>query len=51
MEVVLAEGPVEMDGFQWWRPEDRSGWVAGDWLRYPEEVQGIQPTPTPTPAP
>lgn len=49
-EIVLAEGPVEMDGFQWWRPEDRSGWVAGDWLRYPEEVQGLQPA-TPTPAP
>ncbi len=30
--IVLEEGPVDMDGYQWWRPEGRSGWVAGDWL-------------------
>jgi hypothetical protein len=47
-EVTLAEGPVEADGFQWWRVEDRSGWVAGDYLRYPEA--GATGTPTATPA-
>jgi hypothetical protein len=41
-----------MDGFQWWRLEDRSGWVAGDWLRYPEGLATATTTPaavTPTP--
>lgn len=45
-EVTIDEGPVEADGFQWWRLEDRSGWVAGDYLRYPEGTG----TPTPVPA-
>jgi hypothetical protein len=51
-EVTIAEGPLEMDGFQWWRLEDRSGWVAGDWLRYPEGLATATTTPaavTPTP--
>jgi len=50
--IVLEEGPIEMDGFQWWRPQDRSGWVAGDWLRYPDESAtptAAAPTPTPQP--
>ena len=50
-EVTLAEGPVEADGFQWWRVEDRSGWVAGDYLRYPEGTLTPTPTASPTPAP
>ena len=41
--IVLEEGPVEMDGFQWWRPEGRSGWVAGDWLRYPTNQRRLRP--------
>jgi len=46
--IVLEEGPVEMDGYQWWRPEGRSGWVAGDWLRYADEIApGAAATPTP----
>jgi hypothetical protein len=39
-----------MDGYQWWRPEGRSGWVAGDWLRYVDESATPAPaaaTPTP----
>jgi len=47
-EVTLAEGPVEADGFQWWRVEDRSGWVAGDYLRYPEAGATGTATPAPT---
>ena len=51
-EVTLAEGPVEADGFQWWRLEDRSGWVAGDYLRYPEVGAAGTATPAPgTPTP
>ena len=37
--VKLAEGPQDVDGFQWWRLEDRDGWVAADWLRYPDAAQ------------
>jgi len=36
-EVVLAQGPLEADGYLWWRLEGRAGWVAVDWLRPPEE--------------
>jgi hypothetical protein len=51
-EVTIDEGPVEADGFQWWRVEDRSGWVAGDYLRYPEAGAAGTPTPAPvTPTP
>lgn len=31
----VLEGPVEADGYTWWRvqsPEDRAGWAAGQWL-------------------
>jgi len=41
-KIVLEDGPVTADGHDWWRPQDRSGWVAGDYLRYPDET-----TPTP----
>ncbi len=48
--IVLQDGPVTADGYDWWRPQDRSGWVVGDYLRYPDTT-----TPTPggavTPAP
>ncbi len=53
-EIVLEEGPVEADGFQWWRPEGRGGWVAGDWLRYAEEepeATEAPGTPGPTRSP
>jgi hypothetical protein len=50
--IVLEDGPVEADGYQWWRPEGRSGWVAGDYLRYADESATPSPvvaaTPTPT---
>jgi hypothetical protein len=49
--IVLEDGPVEADGFQWWRPQGRSGWVAGDWLRYADETATPAPAAaTPTPA-
>jgi hypothetical protein len=52
--LVLADGPVEADGHQWWQPQDRGGWVAGDWLRYADDVATPTPIaasagPTPTP--
>jgi len=49
--ITLEDGPVEADGYQWWRPQDRSGWVAGDWLRYADESATPSPAAaTPTPA-
>jgi hypothetical protein len=48
--LVLEDGPVDVDGFQWWRPEGRSGWVAGDWLRYVDESATPAPAATPPPA-
>jgi hypothetical protein len=56
--ITLADGPVTADGHEWWQPQDRSGWVAGDWLRYPDDVGTPTPaattpaasaSPTPTP--
>jgi hypothetical protein len=37
--IKLAEGPQEVDDFQWWRIDGRAGWVASDWLRYPDAAQ------------
>jgi len=37
--IKLGEGPQEVDDFQWWRIEGRDGWVASDWLRYPDAAQ------------
>jgi uncharacterized protein YraI len=37
-DVVLAQGPIEQDGYLWWRLEGRAGWVAADWLRSPNET-------------
>jgi hypothetical protein len=34
--IKLGEGPQEVDDFQWWRIDGRDGWVAADWLRYPD---------------
>ena len=34
--IKLAEGPQVVDDFQWWRIDGRDGWVAADWLRYPD---------------
>jgi len=48
--IVLEDGPVDVDGFQWWRPEGRSGWVASDWLRFVDEDATPSPlSATPTP--
>jgi len=34
--IKLGEGPQVVDDFQWWRIDGRDGWVAADWLRYPD---------------
>jgi len=37
--IKLGEGPQEVDDFQWWRIDGRDGWVAADWLRYPDAAR------------
>jgi len=50
--IILEDGPVTADGYEWWRPEGRSGWVAGDYLRYADDNATPSPaSATPTPAP
>ena len=38
-------------GYEWWRPEGRSGWVAGDWLRYVDDSATPSPAAAATPTP
>lgn len=51
--AIVQEGPVEADGFTWWRiaGEGFSGWGAGDWLRLEEAIRDALNPPTATPAP
>jgi hypothetical protein len=37
--IRLASGPAESDNRQWWQVDGRSGWVAADYLRYPDAAQ------------
>jgi hypothetical protein len=39
-EAVVFEGPVEAEGFTWWRitGAEFSGWAADRWLRLPEAI-------------
>ena len=38
-KLKLGAGPALGDGIQWWQIEARSGWVAADYLRYPDALQ------------
>ena len=51
--AIVQEGPVEADGFTWWRiaGEGFSGWGAGDWLRLEEAIRDALNPPTATPGP
>jgi hypothetical protein len=48
--IVLAAGPEEARDLQWWRVEGRDGWVAADYLRYPDATTDPEPTATSAPA-
>lgn len=37
--IKLASGPVEGDGVSWWQVQGRSGWISGDYVRYPDAVR------------
>lgn len=47
-KFVIQEGPVERDGYVWWRLGGE-GWAVQDYLRYPEDAPLPQNTPTPQP--
>jgi len=44
--IQLAAGPQEANDRAWWRVEGRDGWVAADYLRYPDATTDPEPTPT-----
>jgi hypothetical protein len=37
--ITLAAGPVPSGGYTWWQVAGRAGWVAGEFLRYPDALQ------------
>ena len=37
--IKLSAGPTLADDIQWWQVVGRSGWVAGDYLRYTDAAQ------------
>jgi hypothetical protein len=48
--ITLSAGPQEADDREWWRVEGRDGWVAADYLRYPDATTDPEPAPTSAPA-
>jgi hypothetical protein len=38
-KIKIGAGPAMGDNIQWWQVEGRSGWVAADYLRYPDAIQ------------
>jgi hypothetical protein len=41
-DVLITEGPVQIDDFDWWRLEGY-GWAVGNYLRYEEDVEDAPP--------
>jgi len=37
--IKLTAGPTNADNLIWWQVEGRTGWVAADYLRYPDAAQ------------
>jgi hypothetical protein len=44
LTATVVAGPVQQDDIEWWQLEGR-GWVAGDYLRYPDQVPAATATP------
>jgi hypothetical protein len=49
--IKLAAGPREANDLQWWQVDGRNGWVAADYLRYPDAKTDAAPTPRPAASP
>jgi hypothetical protein len=45
--IQLAAGPQVAEDRAWWRVEGRDGWVAADYLRYPDATTDPVPTQAP----
>jgi hypothetical protein len=37
--ITLTAGPTNADNISWWQVAGRTGWVAADYLRYPDAAQ------------
>jgi hypothetical protein len=50
-EAIILEGPVEADGYTWWRVagDGFNGWAVSIYMRLPEAIEQLFATPTPTP--
>ncbi|HWC31180.1 MAG TPA: SH3 domain-containing protein [Dehalococcoidia bacterium] len=46
--IKLAAGPREANNLQWWQVDGRNGWVAEDYLRYPDATNDATPAPRQT---
>ena len=44
-KIKLSAGPRTANNLEWWQVEGRNGWVAADYLRYPDATK--DPTPAP----
>jgi hypothetical protein len=49
--IKLAAGPREANVLQWWQVDGRNGWVAADYLRYPDAKTNATPAPRATATP
>ena len=49
--IKLSAGPRDANNLQWWQVEGRNGWVAADFLRYPDAKTDAVPTPRPANTP
>jgi hypothetical protein len=50
-KIKLAAGPREANDLQWWQVDGRNGWVAADYLRYPDAKTNATPAPAATSTP
>ena len=48
-EAIILEGPVEADGYTWWRVagDGFNGWAVSVYMRLPEAIEQLFATPTP----
>jgi hypothetical protein len=49
--VTLTAGPRQANDLEWWQPQGRNGWIAADYLRYPDAKTNATPAPRATATP
>jgi hypothetical protein len=50
-KIKLSAGPRTANNLEWWQVEGRNGWVAADFLRYPDATKDPTPAPRPSSTP